>query len=430
MVKLKSCIESRCMAMELALCLLVGLQLVKAQLQGSTCDLGHKLTSSSQRDSREHQHQHRIAPPSTKWSVDLDDSMNSMPKVKRRNSTDEAAASAVMPPQGAAAGDTSVTSKRQEACPSGTEERHGIKSWSSCPPPAITADFAVDDGSSSSPDTSCRQDSSSKTSNGGSSACLTPSSTIFSDMSDNINSTLGSSSSSSPLSSPTMDSDSSPSSLSGSLPDINLGDPDSASNSNSNLNQTNISSDSSGNMGTPPSPSQSKSKSDAAAVAAGVTVPVGVIALGLAALFILHKQKQRRQGVSATSESIQGQRDEELADSPAVQCPEKGTPNDGNAAANLTASTRLKNTSPPQPQVESQIWTESAEGTSDGSHLTESSHAADAVSAPCTTQVRESPKGSVSSSPQAVSIGAARAKSLKRKPVPAFIVRDSGEGAR
>ncbi len=72
------------MAMQLALCLLIGLRLVSASLQGSTCILRQRLSLYTQQCPQD---QRRIAPPVQRWGVDVLVDSNSEFQTGPRNAT-------------------------------------------------------------------------------------------------------------------------------------------------------------------------------------------------------------------------------------------------------------------------------------------------------------------------------------------------------
>ncbi|SPO25704.1 uncharacterized protein UTRI_03069 [Ustilago trichophora] len=456
MVKFRSWMESRCMAMQLALCLLIGLRLVSASLQQSTCGLRKTSTSaSSQQDTSD---QHRIAPPTSKWSVEMLGSLSHDSKAEHhRDSTERTSSDTMMVVREASGTKRSLKSDtnpcRSEGRSEGREEgrekhRTSAEDHLSPCPPAIAADSVSDPGSTHFSATSLKQTQFESSNNVSSSSPSNPFSSPLSPSSDSLLGSSGSdsfpldssssagsgssgsnalsSSSFSPSSSlsgsssistnsdsplvpsPTDPDPSTP--MSSSLPDINYGtSKDNSSSPNPTPNQSPTNSTlSNGNLDSPTDqapPSQTKTT----AVVVGVTVPVGVIAMGLVALAVLHKQRQRRKKMQSV-QSVEGARDEEMVDTPATQQTTLKLPlQDATSATPSQAAIRLEEETDAQPH-------EGSDQESNVSHTTASSQPV--PPAPSSSYAHESRSGPTES-PR--SVGAIRGNTLKRKPVPALL---------
>ncbi|SPO25511.1 uncharacterized protein UTRI_03069_B [Ustilago trichophora] len=444
MVKLRSWMESRCMAMQLALCLLIGLRLVSASLHQSTCGLRKTTTSSSsQQDASD---QHRIASPTSKWSVEMLGSMSSDSKTEHRNSTEKSSTDSIMAVREAVGIKRSLKSDTDSCRSEGNASRRTSAEDHLPPcPPAIAGDFVSDPGSTHFFATSPKQTQSESSNNISSSSLSIPpvspsSDSILSSLpsdsgssaesgssdpnalsTSSSNNLLGSSLSSStnsnsPLAPSPSDPDLPPP-MSSSLPNINYG---TSKNNTSSPNPTSDQNSTSSTLsnGTLDSPTDQAppSQTKTTAVAVGVTVPVGVIALGLVALIVLHKQRQRRKKMQSV-QSVQGARDEEMADTPATQQTTLKLPVQDAIPidAPTTSATPSQVAATLQEEQDAQPFEESDQE-SNVSHTTALSQPI--PPAPSSSQAHES-RSSPTQSPR--SIGAARGNTLKRKPVPALL---------
>lgn len=357
MVKFGTWLEGRCMAMQLAFCLLMGLRVVSASLQHSlTCgDFGRPLRSrSTVEDSLEQQHRAIVDAFGSTFSsgseaeqhIKSDQQQSQSQSQKKKKKEKRRREQQKKGDWKSAQVRRSLSTQKQQECQAESNQEKSRGANLEAPPCSeeVARDFVSDVKSSPPQNRAFRQESSpnnessSPSSSSYPSSMKSPSQEVFnsSDTSGNGGSSSSASNTHSPPSNPfdnshngsagdkdapsgpastlssarngstdattSSSSDSSSTPVGGSLPEIDFGrskDDDTAGLSNQPSGDAQTDNSNAGvnlpsNDGAPTDGRRRTTKAVAAAV--GVTVPVGVIALGLIALVVLHKQRQGRRG--------------------------------------------------------------------------------------------------------------------------------------